>query len=167
MGHNADITHQIQHGESPGSKSPIFYFSPKGRKKAMSSLRLAAIPNATVPIPKRDLKNMSGVLSAGKKRGPSPSFFPPPPHPPSLGLFSAPYAMEAPQKKRKVKNGQMLIRKEEPRLIAFDHFFEFEIAVRLGRQVKGVGLNCYFFSALYRTQQNPFGKMFLQERINA
>jgi hypothetical protein len=63
----------------------------------------SAIPNSTeaVPKPKRDLKNMPGVLSAGKERGPSPSFFPP--HPPSLGLFSAPYAMEVPQKKEKIK----------------------------------------------------------------
>jgi hypothetical protein len=53
-----------------------------------------AIPNSTVPKPKRDLKNMLAFLPAGKKRGPSPSFFPPPPHPLSLGLFSAPYAME-------------------------------------------------------------------------
>ncbi|MDR3174694.1 MAG: hypothetical protein LBU19_10620, partial [Treponema sp.] len=29
------------------------------------------------------------VLPGGKKRGPSPSFFPPPPHPAFLGLFSA------------------------------------------------------------------------------
>jgi hypothetical protein len=50
------------------------------------------------------MKNMLAFLPAGKKRGPSPAFFPPPPHLPSLGLFSAPYAMEMPQKKkRKVK----------------------------------------------------------------
>jgi hypothetical protein len=38
--------------------------------------------------------------------------------------------MELPQKRDKKgkKNGQMLIRKEEPRLIVFDHFFEFGIA---------------------------------------
>jgi hypothetical protein len=58
----------------------------------------------TVPKPKRDLKNILAFLPAGKKRGPSPFFFPPPPHPPSLGLFSAPYAMEMQQKgKNKVK----------------------------------------------------------------
>ncbi|MDR3174096.1 MAG: hypothetical protein LBU19_07595 [Treponema sp.] len=94
--------------------------------------RNTAIPNSTVPKPKRDLKNISGVLSAGKKRGPSPSFFPPPPHPPSLGLFSAPYAMEMLQKKE--KKGKKMVKcslwKEEPGLIAFDHFFEFGIAAR-------------------------------------
>jgi hypothetical protein len=37
--------------------------------------------------------------------------------------------MELLQKRgKKVKNGQMLIRREDPRLIAFDHFFEFGIA---------------------------------------
>jgi hypothetical protein len=37
--------------------------------------------------------------------------------------------MELLQKReKKVKNGQMLIRREYPRLLAFDHFFEFGIA---------------------------------------
>jgi hypothetical protein len=34
------------------------------------------------------------------------------------------------KKEKKVKNGQMLIGKEEPGLIAFDHFFEFGIPDR-------------------------------------
>jgi hypothetical protein len=66
-----------------------------------SGKKIAAILNSTVPKPKKDLKNMSGVLSAGKKRDPSPSFFPPPPHPPSLGLFSALIRNELMQKKEK------------------------------------------------------------------
>ncbi|MDR3146113.1 MAG: hypothetical protein LBU21_07535 [Treponema sp.] len=65
----------------------------------------AAIPNSTVPKPKRDLINISAFLSAGKKRGPSPSFFPPPPHPAFLGLFSALLrnGIAAKKEKRKVK----------------------------------------------------------------
>jgi hypothetical protein len=65
-------------------------------------MNYTAIPNSTVPKPKRNLKNIPAFLPAEKKRGPSPFFFPPSPHPPSSGLFSALYAMEMPQKKKKL-----------------------------------------------------------------
>jgi hypothetical protein len=71
------------------------------RKPLTQLVDASAIPNATVPKSKRDLINISGVLSAGKKRGPSPSFFTPPPHPPSLGLFSALICNGTAAKKRK------------------------------------------------------------------
>jgi hypothetical protein len=75
---------------------------------------------------------MSGVLSAGKKRGPFPSFFPPPPHSPFLGLFSALICNGIAAKRgKKVKNGQILIRREDPRLIAFDHFLNLEFLLKI------------------------------------
>ncbi|MDR0623538.1 MAG: hypothetical protein LBG10_03825, partial [Treponema sp.] len=52
-------------------KAPPFY--------ARSAVPNAAIQSINIPKTKRRLKNVSGVLSAGKTWGPFPIFFPPTP----------------------------------------------------------------------------------------
>jgi hypothetical protein len=80
--------------------------------------------------PEKFIGGPVGWKKAGPKRDPSPSFFPPPPHPPFLGLFSALIRNGIAAKKGKEgKKWSNAYTEEEPRLIAFDHFFEFGIAV--------------------------------------
>jgi hypothetical protein len=83
----------------------------------------AAIPNSTVPKPKRNLKICRLSCRLEKSGAPPLPFFHRHPIRP-LWVSFRPLAQWKCRKKRKdkVKNGQMLIRREEPGLIVFDHF---------------------------------------------
>jgi hypothetical protein len=93
----------------------------------------AAIPNLTVPEPKRDRINILGVLSEGK-RGALPSFFPLTPLHTFFGLFSAGALprIVAKKEKEKVKKWSNEYSETEAGaglrgVTTFDHFFEFGI----------------------------------------